>query len=55
VLFGKGGIFYAGADDLYAQLSTFRPEPGDYDCYSRRFNPAAVMRVFDQVFLRGTG
>lgn len=55
VLFGKGGIFYSQADDLFQLLSTFAPEPGDYDCYSRRFNPRAVMRTFDQVFLGGGG
>jgi hypothetical protein len=51
ILFGKGGIFYTQADDLRELLETFRPEPGDYDCYSRRFNPATVMRQFEEVFL----
>lgn len=51
VLFGKGGIFYRQADDLYQQLEAFTPEPGDFDCYSRRFNPTAVMRQFEEVFL----
>ena len=51
VLFGKGGIFYTQADDLYRQLEEFRAEPGDFDCYSRRCNPQAVMRQFEEVFL----
>ena len=32
-------------------VRTFQPEPGDYDCYSRRFNPGTVMRQFEEVFL----
>ena len=51
ILLGKGGIFYTEADDLRGLLQTYRPEPGDYDCYSRRFNPDAVMRQFEEVFL----
>ena len=51
ILFGKGGLFYNQAKDLQELLSTFRPEPGNYDCYSRRFNPDTVMRQFEEVFL----
>jgi hypothetical protein len=52
VLLGKGGLFYTAADDLWQQLEAFRPQPAqDWDCYSRRFSPAAVMRQFEEVFL----
>lgn len=52
VLLGKGGFFYAHAEDLWQQLSDFRPSPdSDWDCFSRRFDPESVMRQFQAVFL----
>ncbi|MGE3727777.1 MAG: hypothetical protein AB7I41_19615 [Candidatus Sericytochromatia bacterium] len=52
VLLGKGGIFYAHAEDLWQQLNDFRPQPElDWDCYSRRFDPLSVMCQFKSVFL----
>ena len=54
VLFGKGGLFYSHAEDLQELLRTFRPEPGHFDCYSRRVNPETVIRQFEEVFLLRT-
>lgn len=48
------GIYYTGFEDLYQTLSNFVPKPGDYDAYSSRFSPEAVMTRFSDVFLERT-
>lgn len=51
-LLGPKAITYGSRAELAAILSRFRPARGiDWDCYSQRFSPAAVMERFRRVFL----
>lgn len=49
---GTKGIYYRDAEGLRRILGRFRPVRGDFDAYSERFSPQAVMRQFDRVFLQ---
>jgi hypothetical protein len=49
---GNKGVYYRDAEGLRRILQRFRPVVGDFDAYSERFSPEAVMRAFDRVFLQ---
>lgn len=50
-LLGSRGIYFSDYDSLCGLLSSFEATPGDFDMYSERFSPSAVMQKFKSVFL----
>jgi hypothetical protein len=55
-LLGDKALAYRNPQDLHRILLSIDHafvKARDWDCYSRRFSPEAVMRVFDSVFLKG--
>jgi hypothetical protein len=48
---GDKGLYYADGAQLRQLLDRFVPGPGEFDAFSERFSPAAVMQRFDEVFL----
>ena len=49
---GHKGLLYRDEWELERLLTRFEPDPeGDWDAYSKRFNPRSVMREFYSTFL----
>lgn len=52
-LLGNKGIYYSSPESLYRIFSQFKKEPQkNWDAYSEKFNPEAVMKQFDEVFIQ---
>jgi hypothetical protein len=57
-ILGDKAILYQGRDDLTKILKEFDQKvqhQKDWDAYSKDFSPMRVMRIFDEVFIRGGG
>jgi hypothetical protein len=54
ILGGKGSYYWTSGQ-LKRIMTNFKPEPDkDWDAYSEKYNPEAVMVKFDEVFIRAT-
>lgn len=49
---GNAGVYYKNPRELYQICKTFPKGEKRPDCYSARYNPEAVMRQFEAVFLK---
>ncbi|MDR3374021.1 MAG: hypothetical protein P4L98_09865 [Ancalomicrobiaceae bacterium] len=55
-ILGSKGLIYRNQRDLETMVLGFSREQaraGDWDCYSRRFNPKSVMEIFEREFILG--
>ncbi|SFT84794.1 hypothetical protein SAMN05421857_3699 [Chryseobacterium formosense] len=51
-ILGEKAVLYNDKKDLLHILNNFKPDPTqDWDSYSRLFNPSAVMKKFEDVFI----